>query len=62
MSSALQTVQELRVRTVRVPLQEPHRTASGVVAESPLVLTKCPGRVPTETEREYFELTTNSPR
>ena len=33
------TVQELRVRTVRVPLPEPHRTASGVVAESPLVLT-----------------------
>ncbi len=33
------TVQELRVRAVRVPLEEPHRTASGVVAESPLVLT-----------------------
>jgi mandelate racemase len=33
------TVQELRVRAVRVPLAEPHRTASGVVAESPLVLT-----------------------
>jgi mandelate racemase len=29
----------VRVRTVRVPLPEPHRTASGVVAESPLVLT-----------------------
>ena len=28
----------LRVRTVRVPM-EPHRTASGTVAESPLVLT-----------------------
>ncbi len=33
------TVRELRVRPVRVPLPEPHRTASGVVAESPLVLT-----------------------
>ena len=33
------TIRELRVRTVRVPLTEPHRTASGVVAESPLVLT-----------------------
>jgi mandelate racemase len=32
-------IQEFRVRTVRVPLTEPHRTASGVVAESPLVLT-----------------------
>ena len=28
----------LRVRTVRVPMQ-PHQTASGTVAESPLVLT-----------------------
>jgi mandelate racemase len=31
-------LQSLRVRTVRVPLQQPHQTASGVVAESPLVL------------------------
>ena len=30
---------ELRVRTVRVPMAEPHRTASGVITESPLVLT-----------------------
>jgi mandelate racemase len=30
---------ELRVRAVRVPMREPHRTASGAVAESPLVLT-----------------------
>ena len=29
----------LRVRAVRVPMREPHQTASGVVAESPLVLT-----------------------
>jgi mandelate racemase len=33
------TVKEIRVRTVRVPMEEPHRTASGVVTESPLVLT-----------------------
>jgi mandelate racemase len=33
------TIQELRVRAVRVPMTEPHQTASGVVAESPLVLT-----------------------
>jgi mandelate racemase len=33
------TVQGIRVRAVRVPMAEPHRTASGVVAESPLVLT-----------------------
>jgi len=30
---------ELRVRAVRVPMREPHQTASGAVAESPLVLT-----------------------
>jgi mandelate racemase len=36
---SLPTIQELRVRVVRVPMAEPHRTASGVVAESPLVLT-----------------------
>jgi mandelate racemase len=29
----------LRVRAVRVPMAEPHQTASGAVAESPLVLT-----------------------
>ncbi|MBC8289017.1 MAG: mandelate racemase [Planctomycetes bacterium] len=33
------TVQSFRVRTVRVPLAEPHKTASGTVTESPLVLT-----------------------
>jgi mandelate racemase len=33
------TIQEFRVRVVRVPMAEPHQTASGVVAESPLVLT-----------------------
>lgn len=32
-------IRELRVRTVRVPMAEPHRTASGVITESPLVLT-----------------------
>jgi L-alanine-DL-glutamate epimerase-like enolase superfamily enzyme len=29
----------LKLRVVRVPMTEPHRTASGVVSESPLVLT-----------------------
>ncbi len=29
----------LQVRAIRVPMPVPHRTASGVVAESPLVLT-----------------------
>src|SRR5579859_769090 len=33
------TIKEIRVRTVHVPMQEPHRTASGTVTESPLVLT-----------------------
>ncbi len=32
------TLAEFRVRPVCVPLDEPHRTASGVLAESPLVL------------------------
>lgn len=38
MNSKCPTIQELRVRTVRVPMQNPHRTASGMAAESPLVL------------------------
>jgi mandelate racemase len=33
------TVQGFRVRAVRVPMSEPHQTASGVITESPLVLT-----------------------
>jgi mandelate racemase len=33
------TIQEFRVRAVRVPMAEPHQTASGVITESPLVLT-----------------------
>jgi mandelate racemase len=32
------TIRELRVRAVRVPMAEPHRTASGTIVESPLVL------------------------
>lgn len=32
-------IQEFRVRAVRVPMVEPHHTASGVITESPLVLT-----------------------
>ncbi|HEV2445541.1 MAG TPA: enolase C-terminal domain-like protein, partial [Candidatus Sulfopaludibacter sp.] len=40
MSAAkLPTIRDLQVRAVRVPMPEPHRTASGVVSESPLVLT-----------------------
>lgn len=33
------TIQGFKVRTVRVPMTEPHQTASGVITESPLVLT-----------------------
>ncbi len=33
------TIKEFRVRAVRVPMAEPHRTASGVVTDSPLLLT-----------------------
>src|SRR5688500_5265358 len=32
-------IEGLTVRAVRVPMAEPHRTASGVITESPLVLT-----------------------
>ena len=32
-------IQEFKVRAVRVPMAEPHQTASGVITESPLVLT-----------------------
>jgi mandelate racemase len=32
-------VRGLQVRAVRVPMEQPHRTASGTVSESPLVLT-----------------------
>ncbi len=32
-------IKEFRVRAVRVPMTEPHQTASGVITESPLVLT-----------------------
>ena len=33
------TIEGFRVRAVRVPMAEPHQTASGVITESPLVLT-----------------------
>ncbi|MEO8482853.1 MAG: enolase C-terminal domain-like protein [Acidobacteriota bacterium] len=36
--SATATIQRLDVRALRVPMTEPHRTASGVITESPLVL------------------------
>ena len=32
-------IRELHVRAVRVPMQQPHKTASGTISESPLVLT-----------------------
>ena len=34
----VETVERIEARAVRVPMPEPHRTASGVIAESPLVL------------------------
>jgi len=33
------TIRELRMRAVKVPMVHPHRTASGAITESPLVLT-----------------------
>jgi mandelate racemase len=35
---AVDTIQSLRVRALSVPMSEPHRTASGVITVSPLVL------------------------
>jgi len=37
--SSIPRIQSLHVRSVRVPMQHPHQTASGAVSESPLVLT-----------------------
>ncbi len=37
--ASLSIIQGFKVRIVRVPLKEPHQTASGVITESPLVLT-----------------------
>jgi mandelate racemase len=39
MNNSLPKIQALNVRAVRVPMAETHRSASGVVKESPLVLT-----------------------
>src|SRR5947209_16712438 len=36
---AVEKVREFNVRTICVPLVTPHRTSSGVITESPLVLT-----------------------
>jgi mandelate racemase len=35
---ATETIRALRARPVKVPMTQPHRTASGVITESPLVL------------------------
>jgi len=32
-------IREIRVRAVRVPMAQPHQTASSVASESPLALT-----------------------
>ena len=40
MAETALTIRALRVRAVKVPMVEPHRTASGTIVESPLVLTK----------------------
>jgi len=39
MRESLPRIKGLKLRTVLVPMTEPHQTASGVVSESPLVLT-----------------------
>ncbi len=39
MNRCLANIRELRVRAVKVPMVQPHRTASGIITESPLVLT-----------------------
>ena len=37
--SSMPSIDRFRVRAIRLPMREPHQTASGAVAESPLVLT-----------------------
>lgn len=39
MQASSPIIREITVRAVKVPLPEPHRTASGVITESPLLLT-----------------------
>jgi mandelate racemase len=39
MHRATSTIREMRVRAICVPMAHPHQTASGTVAESPLILT-----------------------
>ena len=39
MAESRLTIRGLRVRTVEVPMSHPHRTASGTITSSPLVLT-----------------------
>ena len=38
-NTAIPKIDSIRVRAVRVPMAEPHKTASGTITESPLVLT-----------------------
>ena len=37
--SSSPTIDKFRVRAIRLPMRDPHQTASGTVSESPLVLT-----------------------
>jgi len=37
--NSMPSIDRFRVRAIRLPMREPHQTASGAVAESPLVLT-----------------------
>lgn len=39
MNASTLKLRQLRVRALRVPMPRPHRTAAGVVAESPVILT-----------------------
>ncbi|MGH8670320.1 MAG: enolase C-terminal domain-like protein, partial [Burkholderiales bacterium] len=39
MPASSPTIRGLKVRAVRVPMKEPHQTASGTIVDSPLVLT-----------------------
>ena len=36
---SLPKIKAIKVRALRVPMAEPHKTASGEITESPLVLT-----------------------
>ena len=55
-------IRELRVRAVKVPMAQPHRTANGTITESPLVLTDVLTEEDIAGHSYFFMLYPNSAR